>query len=197
MTAGDLWAEFNAARAEIAPPDRVLLERHGVAAPNIIFLIGLTHIRVAGGLYEPDENGGEAFLSPVLVDDPYTPESTCPAAAVHFGEVVDLVAWHPHHPARVALRRGAAAWLGSIAPQYFDPEPVPIHRGVLQWFRSGCHGLVLLAPEVGTRHLLVTGCRGGVVAENPEHAAELTRIMRQPWRAPPVTIARQEFRRAA
>lgn len=190
MTGADLWAEFSAAQRDLTPPDRVMLEDHGIAPGHILFLIGISQIRVDRGLYEPDSNGGEAFVSPVLVEDPFTPETVSPETAVHFGELVDLVAWHPRRPSSFALRTGAAEWLGAIEPQYFEPSPVPIHRSVLRWFQSGCRGLVLLTQERGARHLLLTGCRGGVVAEDDQHAAELQAIMRPPWRAPPVTVAR-------
>jgi hypothetical protein len=198
MTGADLWGEFNAARLAMTPPDRALLEGHGITPGNILFLIGVAQARVSGGLYEPAEDGGAAYITPALVYDAISPESPCPAQTVRFGELCDLVAWHPRRPLSWALRVGSAEWLGSSLPQYFDPPPVPIRRGVLSWLQGGAVGLVPLSRSRTDRYRLLSGCQNGVVAEDAKHRAELSQILATPWPAPPVTIAEQEgCRRAA
>src|SRR5690349_7991199 len=91
MKTGDLWAEFNAARATLEPPDRALLEGYGIAPGDIALLIGITRARVSGGLYKPAEDGGEGFVTPILARDAISPEAINPAQAVRFGDMLDLV----------------------------------------------------------------------------------------------------------
>src|SRR4051794_19240689 len=145
MRTDDLWAEFNAARAALEPPDRAMLEGFGIAPGTIVLLIGLTRARVCDGLYEPDENAGEAFVTPILAHDAISPEAIDPAQTVRGGEMLDLVLWHPRRPDVWALRSGAGEWCGCIEPQYMPPIPAtPIRRSILSWFQHRCIGLVLL-----------------------------------------------------
>jgi hypothetical protein len=198
MTAADdLRAEFSAARLAMSPPDEALLETLGVAEADVKLLIGLSPAIVCDALYEPGPSGGEAFVSPVLVRDAISPESCDPAITCRWGDIVDLVCWHPRHPGAWALRRGAAEWLGSIEPQYFHPDPVPIRQTVLSWFQHGCTGLVLLTHSRSEKWRVLSECRGGVIAENAAHAAELRRILDRPWPRPRVLIAGQGDRRDA
>lgn len=198
MRTDDLWAEFNAARAALEPPDRVLLEGYGIAPRTVVLLIGLTRARVCDGLYEPDEDEGEAFVTPILAHDAISPEAIDPAQTVRGGEMLDLVLWHPRRPDVWALRSGDGEWIGCIEPQYMPPLlPVPIRRSVLNWFQNGCTGLVLLAPERAARYRLLTGCRGGIIAEDAQHLAEMRDILEHPWPHPPITIADGGLRNAA
>src|SRR4051794_11818071 len=170
MRTDDLWAEFNAARAVLEPPDRAMLEGYGVAPGAVVLLIGITRARVSHGVYEPAEDGGEGFVTPILAHDAISPESINPAQAVHFGDILDLVLWHPRRPDAWALRSGAAEWAGSIPPQYMPPIPAtPIRRSMLSWFQHRRTGLVLLATERAARYRLLTGCRGGIIAEDARH----------------------------
>src|SRR3954471_8128940 len=98
MKSGDLWAEFNAARAAMQPPDRTLLENYGIARGDIVLLVGITHARISDGLYEPAEDGGEGFVTAILADDAISPESSYPERAVRLGDMLDLVLWHPRRP---------------------------------------------------------------------------------------------------
>lgn len=198
MTGDHLWREFNAARAAMTPPDRALLQGRGIRAGDILFLTGVARVRLDGGLYEPAEDGGLAYLTPVLIEHPETPESPSPAQAIRFGELVDIVAWHPRHPAKFVLRVGFGEWLGAVEPQCLDPAPVSVHRGVLSWLQSGCRGIVPLSPSPWDRYRLLSGFPGGLVAEDAAHAAELRAVLAHPWPAAPVLVARQrEARHAA
>src|SRR3954452_956076 len=98
MKTDALWHEFNAARAALEPLDRVMLEGYGIAPGDIALLIGITRARVSGGLYEPSDDGGEAFVTPILAHDAIGPESTNPAQTVRFGDMLDLMVWHPRRP---------------------------------------------------------------------------------------------------
>jgi hypothetical protein len=119
-----------------------------------------------------------------------TAEAHDPPHTVRAGELVDLVAWHPRHPHRWALRTGAAEWLGAIEPQYLDPEPVPVWRSPLAWLRVGCVGLVMLSPDPPAAYRVLSGCRGGIVAEDPQHAAALRATLARPWPAPQIIVRR-------
>lgn len=127
-------------------------------------------ITVVGATYEPDPDGGAAYLIPVRAA--LTPEAVDPWDTIQSGVVVDIVAIHPRHPDCWALRRDAAEWLGAIEPQYLAPEPVEVWRTPLAWLRAG------------------------IIAEDAEHAAELCRILVRPWPIPK-TIIPAERRDAA
>jgi hypothetical protein len=149
---------------------------------------------VSNTKFEFDDEGGHAFVLPVRVDNALTPESADPAAAVSVGAVVDLLAFHPDHPHRWALYRDVAEWLGSIPPQYLDPEPVPVWRSPLSWLCANCRGVVLLSDRVSQYRIL--SLLNSIIAEDEQHADELRRVLAQPWPAPQVILS-QEGRRAA
>jgi len=134
-----------------------------------------------------DEVGGSAFIVPVKLESPLTPEASDPIEAIRYGWIVDLVAFHPNHPGRWALRTGAAEWLGAVAPQYLDPEPVPVWRTPLRWLQAGCHGLVLLSRERESQYRVLSGL-SAIVAEDHQHAAELRQQSGRPWPMPRVII---------
>ena len=143
-----------------------------------------------------DDGGGSAFIVPVRVENAVTPEAADPAEVICDGWIVDLVAFHPDHPARWALRTGAAEWLGSIEPQYLDPEPVPMWRTPLAWLQAGCRGLVLLSKERES-HYRILSSLGEIVAEDHQHATELRQHLGRPWPMPKVMTGTREARRAA
>ena len=116
------------------------------------------------------------------------------------GTIVDLVAWDPEHPTDWALRAGRAVWLGSVAPQYLDPEPVWVRRTVLDWFCAGCTGLVVLARDTAQAYSLLMGFPGGIYAEDEHHKAHLEETLKRPWQLPPIFIGprlQREVPRAA
>src|SRR5262249_31201106 len=121
-----------------------------------------------------------AYLIPVRADHALTPETADPTAAVLSGAIIDLLAFHARYPHRWALRRDAAEWLGAIEPQYFAPEPVHVWRSPLAWLRAGCQGIVILSRDAAS------ACRGGIIAEDAEHAAELGGILARPWPVPQI-----------
>jgi hypothetical protein len=189
MTGRDLAAEMSAAAAQLSSDDRAELIALGIDRFDVCQLCGIAPVRRCGGeLYEPDPAGRAAIITPVLVQDPATPESNLPHSYCRFGEVVDLVAWDPRRPRRWALRVGAAEWLGCIEPQYLEPDPVPIRSSVLSWFRAGCRGLVLLSRSAPDQYRLLSVCFR-IAAEDRAHQAELRRVLSLPWKAPPVLVA--------
>jgi hypothetical protein len=158
----------------------------------------LARIRVSKGItFEPDDDGGSAFIVPVRVESPITPETFDAATAVRDGAIIDLVAFHPLHPDRWALRRDAAEWLGAVEPQFIGPPAVRVWRTPLDWLRADCEGIVLLSRDRPGQYRILSGlCR--IVAEDAEHAAELRRLLAHPWTSPPVLIANhREARHAA
>jgi hypothetical protein len=145
--------------------------------------------------FEFDADGKSAFVLPVRTDNPLTPESADPASAIRDGAIVDLVAFHPRHPDRWALRRDAAEWLGAIEPQYLDPAPATIFRSPLSWLRADCRGLVLLGDRASQYRILTL--LHSIIAEDEQHATELRRVLMRPWPAPQVIAPRAEVRYAA
>ncbi len=113
--------------------------------------IGFSRVVGESGNYHPyGETSKFAFILPVRVDFLCTPETIRGFKAVRAGYLVDLLAFRPEWPDRWALRCGAAEWLGSIPPQYCDPDPVRIWSSPVRWLQSSCDGLVMLC-----RHPLV------------------------------------------
>lgn len=187
MNTAELWAEFHQAQAAMTAADRALMGEFGVAPGHVLFLVGVVRgYQVNGGLYQPN-GSATAYVSPALTENVITPEANGPEQAVHFGEITDLVLWHPRRPAGFALRRGAAEWLGSCPPQLMGPEPVQIWRAPLRWFQAGCAGLCVLARDRASRYRVLSGC-GSIIAEDVDHARELREILQRPWRAPPVMV---------
>jgi hypothetical protein len=127
-------------------------------------------------------------LIPVRVDSPVLPEAADPAAAVSAGAIVDIVACHPRHPGRWALRTGVAEWLGAIPPQYLEPDPVQIWRSPIAWLRAGARGLVILSRQPADAYRVLASCHGDIVAEDATHAAELAGLDR-PWPMPRIIVA--------
>ena len=184
-----LAAEHRAALLATRRDDLRLLLASGISQQTIATLMpAVARIAVAGDTYELDPAGGSVFLLAVRVDNPLTPEAADPAETVRAGSIVDLLAFHPAHPCRWALRRDAAEWLGAIEPQYLDPPPVPFWRSPLTWLRAGCRGLVMLSPALADRYRILTGCCGGIVAEDEKHAAELRATLARPWPLPRIIV---------
>jgi hypothetical protein len=186
MKAADLGAEMLAAYRAVGERERNHLAALGIDPEDIEMLIGVANVRIEGALFSPELDGRPAFVTPVRVQFPETPESTEPDSAVHLGDIVDLVAWHPAAPDRWALRAGAGEWLGACLPQYVEPRPVPIRRSIALWFRAGCTGLVPLSRDRADIYRLLSRCIGGIIAEDQAHAAELGGILERPWAAPPI-----------
>jgi hypothetical protein len=196
MTGADLEREYLAALCATELRDLAPLRAAGIGARGLaIACPAIARVKIAGEGFELDAEGGAAYLVPIRVDDPISPETTDPAATLRSSAIVDLVAIHPRHPDRWALRVGTAEWLGAVHPQYLDPALVPVWRSPLAWLRGGCTGLVILSRERADAYRLLADLRGGIIAEDARHAAELRTILAQPWPLPRVIVG--GLRRAA
>jgi hypothetical protein len=198
VSGADLKREYLSALGRTGWDDQAPLRDAGVGGPGLAIGIALASISVSrSGLYQPDPDGGPAFIIPVRVDNPISPEAADPVATVRHGELVDLLAFSPAFPHRWALRTGTATWLGAVEAQYLGPAPTPIWRSPLHWLGNDCRGLVLLSRDRRDRYRVLT-CPDAIVAEDEEHAAELRKLLEQPWLAPPVYVRRgREVRNAA
>jgi hypothetical protein len=77
------------------------------------------------------------------------------------------------------------------------PDPVPIWRSPLHWLGNDCGGLLLPSRDRRDQYRVLTVC-DAIVAEDERHAAELRKLLRHPWLAPPVYVHRgREVRNAA
>jgi hypothetical protein len=190
MTRQDLAAEICAGYSLLSIEHRSALLKEGVSMRDLdqFQMCGVALVRVDGELYQPAD-GRLAIITPVRVHDAFSPESPQPDTGCRLGSIVDVVAWDIRYPDRWALRTGNAEWLGCIEPQYLDPDPVPIRRGVLDWFRAHCTGLVLLSRDPASVYRTLSWCRQGIIAANAEHATELKRTLRAPLKAPRVLVA--------
>jgi hypothetical protein len=130
-----------------------------------------------------------AFIVPIRVDWLQTPETTRGIKAAQSGYLIDLLAFHPARPDHWALRLGVATWLGSIAPQHCNPDPVRVWRTPLRWLQADSEGLCLLTRDRAENHRILTACLGGIVADDEIHARELRRVLERPWRVPEVRHA--------
>jgi hypothetical protein len=184
----ELAAEMRRASGLMTGPDIAELESHGVPPSEIEIhqMVGLARIArvIDSELYEPNRSGALAFITPVLIEQPASPESRWPEGYVRYGNLVDLCAWGPETPRQWRLRAGYADWLGCVRPQYIAPEPVRILRSVLGWFQNHCNGLVVLRRDPGIAYSLMMSFSGGIGAEDDMHAAELKRIIERPWPLP-------------
>jgi hypothetical protein len=186
----DLGGEMGAAVEALPSPLRTRLLAAGIDPRDLgLGMVGTARIRIEGGLYTSDPDGGmAAFITPARLDDPRSPESKAPDGAVRIGAIVDLVAWRPDRPSWWALQLGAAEWLGAIGPQYCNPPPVHIRRSVLQWLQHACQGLLPLSHQATDVWRLLSGCVGGLVVENESHATELRHILERPWPTPRIIV---------
>jgi hypothetical protein len=196
----ELATEIGEAVAAMRLADYEALADAGVDPVLVLVpqLVGAARVTIAGARYRPDRAGELAYDTPIRVGAgwPLTPETPRPEIVVRYGQVADLVAWHPRHPSRWALRRGDAEWLGAIEPQCLDPFPSRIWRGPLGWLQNGCRGLALLTRDRAVARRTLAGL-ASIVAEDDRHAAEVRRILAHPFPSPPVTVWRAPVRDAA
>lgn len=186
----DLTAEYydalcNTGAGALDPLVRAGVTQRGLAlcAPALIRL----HLN-GSALFVPDPDSTlSAFIAPVRVDHPQTPESLDIEAAITDGAIVDLVAFVPALKVRWALRTGAAEWLGACEPQYMEPDPVRLYRSPLDWLRASCEGLVCLATEPREVYRFLTRFYA-ISVEDEEHADELRQILDRPFYHPEIMI---------
>jgi hypothetical protein len=106
MTGAKLAAEYRAALRATRAKDMAPLLAAGVGAATVAVLRpAMCRITVDGDIFQPDPAGGLAYILPLRVDDPIGPEAADPEVAIRAGAIVDLLAMHPRHPGRWALRR--------------------------------------------------------------------------------------------
>src|SRR5215475_141995 len=161
MNTVGLVQEYRRALLATRYEDRQPLVAAGITAEALAAIVpAKAQITVDGETYEPDPDGGAAYLIPVRADSRLTPEAADPPEAVRSGAIIDLLAFHPAHPYRWALRRDSAEWLGAIPPQYLEPEPVEVWQSPLDWLRAGCRGIVILSRDAASAHRICTLCRG-------------------------------------
>lgn len=198
MTGLDLRCEYETALAGTTWEDLRPLREAGVGGPGLAVGIAVQRISVSRcGLYEPDPDGGPAFIVPARIECPTTPEALEPVDTVRHGDLADLIAISTALPLRWARRTGVATWLGAIEPQYLAVDPTPIWRSPLHWLGNDCHGLALITRSRVERYRLLTHC-DAILAEDEDHADELRDLLSRPWMAPPVYVRRgKEVRHAA
>lgn len=159
----------------------------GIAVRTLLGRVRTATIRVVGELFEFDEQGVEAYITPVRGDPAGEFELPEAEAVLDHLPLLDLVAWHPDAPGHWALWRGSVAVLGLIEPQYLEPFPVTVHRDVLGWLRASCKGLVLLtrgeSESFGLLHRIST-----IAAEDREHAEFLILLAERPQPLPTILV---------
>jgi hypothetical protein len=195
----DLVAEYMSALERTKPADLDSLRRAGIGEAGFAIRPAVAPIIVTrdGLHYEPDPDGdGLAFILPVRIDNPLSPEAADPDETVRSGEIADLVAFSAAFPNRWALRTGAATWLGAVEPQYMGPAPTPIWRSPLHWL-AHAEGVCLLSRDRRDQYRVLT-CLDSIIAEDEGHADELRELLSRPWIAPPVFVRHgREVRHAA
>jgi hypothetical protein len=198
MTGADLAAEYEAALCATSDADLAQLREAGVGESALALVkpaVAPIVVRRSDLSFEPDPDGGTAFILPVRVEQPLSPEAADPEFALLEGPIVDLVAFSVRFPDRWATRCGNATWLGCVEAQYMGPDAVPVWRRPLDWLANDCRGLVLLTRDRRERYRVLTWL-DTILAEDEDHAADLRELLAQPWPAPPVLV-RQGQRNAA
>ena len=139
--------------------------------PAAIIMCGTARIQPDDGdLYQPDDDGFEAWIIPCIED----------------GETIDLLALTTD-PVRWWLRLGVAAYLGgdALADTMMD-ESERVFRTPLAWLRAGApaDGLVVLDHDIARRELAYHH----VVAEDLDHGLELDRLLAIPAHRPQIRV---------
>ena len=188
MTA-DLVSEFLAARDAMTPRYRAVLHAAGIptALVDLWGLFGVSSVEVYGEHYQPAPEGPIAFIAPIRGG--LSLEHPDPIGLVLFGDIIDLLCWHPARPDRWALRLGssnhsgripAAAFAAASRPRTCDPP--------LGWFRSGGTGLCLLTRRHREIQSILLSLQH-IVADDPAHRRRLFRICRMPYPTPAISMA--------
>ena len=98
------------------------------------------------------------------------------------GNIVDLVGWPVHRPDKFAPALGTVAVLGIDQVDDADVDRLRVWRTPLAWLRHRCRGVVIVDEDRAAFHL--GGAPGTIVAEDREHARELSRLLRRHVDAP-------------
>jgi hypothetical protein len=168
------------------------LRRIGIRLTPLDRLMGMVMsapIAVTDRTFRLSPSAAHALITPIRIDDA-SPTSECnesTSSPVHYGQLVDLIAWHPDRPGKWALYTGHALALGWCTPRGWDDasDPVRVHSTVAGWFRSGCDGLFICATDPADRQRVILSV-GAIRADNRDHeralAAEATRQTIRPPR---------------
>lgn len=193
----DLEGELGRALGALTLGHRRALVDAGIPNSMMLFMVGVQHVAVAGDRYEPSDGGAFAFVTPVRVADATLDliDDIDHLSAPSFGDLIDLVAWHPDTPSRWATRLGNATFLGAVPPQLEGASPVRIRRTPLAWLRAGAAGLAVLSRNRLHAQRVLLQCRQ-LEAEDDDHRRTIEALLRTPARIPPV-YARRRARRAA
>lgn len=184
MRTADLEGEWRTAQDALSKSDALELDIAGFPEGVIMHMIGIARVRLAGRLYEPDEMGKWAYISPARTDDIYPYTDKHYPYVVLGGELTDLVCWDIGNPHLWALRCGVAEWLGCASRN----EPTPIRRSPVSWLRHRCEGLVLLTRDPVRQYEILSDCND-IVAEDDFHADQLTAALQYPYPRKAVFVA--------
>lgn len=151
------------------------LKAHDVTAAAMIALEGPRwgNVRFDGERFEVDPEGEGAFILPCCRD----------------GLLHDLVAWTPSKTA-TRLRRESILNFGVLSTWHDHLVPLRVHRTVLGWLQSECHGVVILEPDSAWdilwrfEHFIV---------DDIEHGIELEELFHVPIRKIDIQIPVQEL----
>ena len=107
--------------------------------------------------------------------------AVCTALDEH-GDVADLIAWSIHRPNKYAPAFGSLALLGINQVDHPDVDRLRVWRTPLAWMRHRCRGVVIVDEHRAT--LALGGALVPLVAEDREHARELSKLLRRRVDAP-------------
>lgn len=160
----------------------------GISARMIVPFVRSALITVTDDLFTFDDEGVEAFVTPVTGFEDGDIETPEVVEDLFDTPVLDLVAWHPDAPGRWALLRGAVAVLGLMDTQVLQPFPTRVHRDVAGWLRAAGDGITILTRDNRERASIVQSI-STVAAEDRAHASELIDLARRPVRIPSIIVA--------
>src|SRR2546421_7018607 len=93
-SAADMQREYLTALRSTSFADLAPLREAGVGGPGLAIGPAVAAIRVSKGRFEFDPDGdATAFIVPVRVDNPISPEATDPVHTTREGEIIDLLAF--------------------------------------------------------------------------------------------------------
>jgi hypothetical protein len=195
--------EYEAALQRMSDGDARELTRRGIPE-KAIKLVRPVLMSIAldatGALFRPDPVGKQGWVVPVRTTNLAYPAEWIETAdfedIISCGPTLDLIAFAPTRPGRWALRLGEAPVLGAIEPQDLSPDPVPVHRDVTDWLRSGCRGIMLLTSDPCEAGRILRHCLR-VEAEDPAHKVALDRLINLPPYVGTTVTVRQASRTAA
>jgi len=172
----DLYAEHDAALRQMRQTHFDWFQAQGVGGHAFVDagLFGADSVSFEGACYEPTPYGEPAIIQPVIEHD----------------EIVDLLAWSPKQPDRMATRLDYAAVLNLDAVSYADwhKTPLVVHATALDWLRASCNGAVVIDMQRAWAQLHGVS---EVTTTDHELATKLRAILRRPWPAPTVSVARK------